>query len=495
MTKTAPSVPSGIGSGAALKQAAEREDRGSLFWVVKVGVGTVRVPRALFALVLVLCFVLSPVMVGGSAFHAAYAQDTDNPDATPGDEVATETPTAEPSETPSETPTDVASETPTDAPSATSEPTEAPDAGTPVVTESPTDAPTEIPTNTPTATPTSTEPEFSTAALSDIKITVSCRSNPELTRVENTSSSTVTITTIKSLIDLTGSEPYTVNRKLGPGKTVIFRSGSGATYGTVLTTSFLYTNGAYQNDGARINFDSLGGLTKRCAPKPPPAKPSKLSISIVCSGAPEKTTIKNIGEGSVTLSQLWTSYNKLGIEPFSLSKVLAPGAQITYESGANATSNRLTSQQIYTEGAGTREAVTVKVSTGKTFSKACPPAEHWIEVNLSQQRLYAWEGIVLVNTTLVSTGRPGFDTPTGTYYINSRYRWQTMSGCIQGECYYVPDIPFVQYFTYNGHALHGTYWHNNFGHVMSHGCVNLPTPFAEWLWYWANIGTRVVVHY
>jgi len=316
-----------------------------------------------------------------------------------------------------------------------------------------------------------------------------------LTRVENTGTTAVKITTIKSLIDLTGGEPFTVNRTLGAGRTVIFRSGSGATYGTILTTSSIYTNTAYENDGVRINFDGLGGLTKRCAPKPAVVYPSKLSVSINCGGAPELTTIKNIGQGPVPLSQLWTSYNKTGLEPFSLGKVLNPGASITYQSGSGASTNKLTQQQIYTEGAGTHEVVTVKVSTGKKFSKACPPAEHWIEVNLSQQRLYAWEGIILVNTTLVSTGRPGFDTPTGTFYINSRYRWQTMAGCIQGECYYVPDIPYVQYFTYIGHALHGTYWHNNFGHVMSHGCVNLPTPFAAWLWDWANIGTRVVVHY
>jgi lipoprotein-anchoring transpeptidase ErfK/SrfK len=457
-----------------------------------------------------LSFVLSPVTTGGGAYHVAVAQETtsDNPDATPEetvtDPVATETPTDVATETPTEiateSPTEAATAVPTDIPSETAAPTETPvDTGTPVVTESPTDIPTATPTKAATKTPTATptEPEFSGASLSDITITVDCRSDPELTRIDNHGSTAVTITTIKSLINLTGGEPFTVNRKLGAGKTVIFRSGSGATYGTILTTSFIYTNTAYENDGARINFGPLGGLTRRCPPKPPAKpKPSLLSVTIVCNGAPEKTIIKNVGLGPVTLATLRTTYGALGIEPFTLNRVLNPGSEITYQSGANTTStNRLTTQQIYTEGAGTHESVVVQVSTGKTFWKACPPAEHWIEVNLSQQRLYAWEGIFLANTTLVSTGRPGFETPTGTFYINSRYRWQTMSGCIQGECYYVPDIPFVQYFTYYGHALHGTYWHNNFGHTMSHGCVNLPTPFAEWLWYWANIGTRVVVHY
>jgi lipoprotein-anchoring transpeptidase ErfK/SrfK len=70
-----------------------------------------------------------------------------------------------------------------------------------------------------------------------------------------------------------------------------------------------------------------------------------------------------------------------------------------------------------------------------------------------------------------------------------------MAGCIQGECYYVPDVPWTQYFTNYGHALHGAYWHNDFGSTRSHGCVNLPLWFAEWLWNWATYGTRIWIHY
>jgi lipoprotein-anchoring transpeptidase ErfK/SrfK len=291
-----------------------------------------------------------------------------------------------------------------------------------------------------------------------------------------------------------------VNRLLGAGRTVIYRSGAGATDGTILTKSYIYTNTAYENEGVSINIESLGTITKQCPPKPPAPvkpKPSKLTITITCNTAPENTTITNIGEGPVTLDKLWTSYKPLSSEPLTLNKVLNPGSSITYQSGANTTStNRLETHQIYTESAGTHEVVTVQVTTSKTFSKACPPAERWVEVNLSQQRLYAWEGSYLVKTTLVSTGRyPQYETPTGTFYINSRYWSQTMAGCNQGECYYVPNVPYVQYFTYVGHALHGAYWHNNFGTRMSHGCVNLPVPFSEWLWYFTKIGTRVVIHY
>ena len=70
-----------------------------------------------------------------------------------------------------------------------------------------------------------------------------------------------------------------------------------------------------------------------------------------------------------------------------------------------------------------------------------------------------------------------------------------MEGVIGGEYYNVPDVPWVMYFTGVGHAIHGAYWHNNFGAVMSHGCVNLPVGFAAFLYDWAPDGTRIEIHY
>jgi hypothetical protein len=124
-----------------------------------------------------------------------------------------------------------------------------------------------------------------------------------------------------------------------------------------------------------------------------------------------------------------------------------------------------------------------------------PDGERVIEINLSTQYLIAWQGGVSVGETYVSTGRPGFDTPPGTYYILSHLESQTMEGVLGGEYYNVPDVPWVMYFTNLGHAIHGAYWHNNFGAVMSHGCVNLPVGFAEWLFYWAPNGARVEIHW
>jgi lipoprotein-anchoring transpeptidase ErfK/SrfK len=66
-----------------------------------------------------------------------------------------------------------------------------------------------------------------------------------------------------------------------------------------------------------------------------------------------------------------------------------------------------------------------------------------------------------------------------------------MEGLIGGEYYNVTDVPDVMYFTGVGHAIHGTYWHNNFGSVMSHGCINLPLDVAAWLYDWTPMGTPV----
>ncbi len=113
----------------------------------------------------------------------------------------------------------------------------------------------------------------------------------------------------------------------------------------------------------------------------------------------------------------------------------------------------------------------------------------WIDVDLTHQRLTAYEGQTMVRTTLISTGLPRTPTPTGQYHIGIKLRYDDMSG----PGYYLPDVPYTMYF-YGGYGLHGTYWHNNFGHPMSHGCVNLPTPEAEWLFNWAKVGTLVNIH-
>jgi lipoprotein-anchoring transpeptidase ErfK/SrfK len=114
----------------------------------------------------------------------------------------------------------------------------------------------------------------------------------------------------------------------------------------------------------------------------------------------------------------------------------------------------------------------------------------WIDVDLTNQRVYAYEGDVVVNEFIVSTGTWLTPTVTGQYKVYVKYRSAKMSG----PGYYLPNVPYIMYF-YKGYGLHGTYWHNNFGTPMSHGCVNLRTDDAAWLYEWASVGTLVNVHY
>lgn len=112
----------------------------------------------------------------------------------------------------------------------------------------------------------------------------------------------------------------------------------------------------------------------------------------------------------------------------------------------------------------------------------------WIEVILSEQRLVAWEDGRMAMSTPVSTGTEETPTIRGTFRIYRKFPAQRM----RGPGYDLPDVPYVMYFK-GSYALHGTYWHDNFGQPMSHGCINLPTGKAAWLYDWAPTGTPVVV--
>lgn len=116
-----------------------------------------------------------------------------------------------------------------------------------------------------------------------------------------------------------------------------------------------------------------------------------------------------------------------------------------------------------------------------------------IYVDLTNQRLYAYEGNNLVYNFLVSTGKWG-PTPTGTFNIWGKFRFTKMSGgsALLHTYYYLPNVPYVMFFSGDGVAasrgfsLHGTYWHDNFGHPMSHGCVNMKTPEAGIIYNWST---------
>jgi LysM repeat protein len=146
--------------------------------------------------------------------------------------------------------------------------------------------------------------------------------------------------------------------------------------------------------------------------------------------------------------------------------------------------------------AGQRLVIPGATSNPPASSQPVSSDGRWIDVNLSTQRLVAYNGNTAVYNALVSTGIARYPTPTGTFRIQRKYLYDDMTGGSQarGDYYYLPDVPHVQYF-YAGYSLHGTYWHNNFGTPMSHGCINLSKADAAWLFNWTSIGTKVVIHY
>ena len=128
--------------------------------------------------------------------------------------------------------------------------------------------------------------------------------------------------------------------------------------------------------------------------------------------------------------------------------------------------------------------------------------EKHIYVDLATQTLTAYEGSKLIYTYPVATGKWG-RTPTGDFHIWVKLKYTHMEGgSKEDNTYYnLYNVPYTMFF-YNdnvaksaGFSIHGAYWHNNFGHPMSHGCVNLSIPDSEWMYNWASVGTLVNVHY
>ena len=124
-------------------------------------------------------------------------------------------------------------------------------------------------------------------------------------------------------------------------------------------------------------------------------------------------------------------------------------------------------------------------------SAPAPTGGKWIDINISTQTITAYQGSTPVKSALVSTGVSWHPTPIGHYKVYMKVASQTMSGGVGAEAYYLPGVPWVMYFA-GANAIHGTYWHHNFGQRMSHGCVNLTIDDAHWFYDWAEMGTPVI---
>jgi len=153
------------------------------------------------------------------------------------------------------------------------------------------------------------------------------------------------------------------------------------------------------------------------------------------------------------------------------------------------------------------------------ISPDVPIEKKRIEVNLTTQALFAYEGDKQVFKTNISSGLPngpvdktgiGTKTPEGEFRIMDKMPAKHMGNgnlFADADDYELPGVPWTSFFTSQGHAFHGTYWHENFGTPMSHGCINMRTEEAKWIFLWASpkhqigktynrgFGTLVQIHY
>mgnify|MGYP001791418761 CR=1 FL=1 len=168
-----------------------------------------------------------------------------------------------------------------------------------------------------------------------------------------------------------------------------------------------------------------------------------------------------------------------------------------------------TSRKAWTSGAGNWEWASSKVvDAGYFIPRFFNMGIQWVDINLSNQTLTV-VGIVVyeyeerrfsqssqaVFSSLISSGKPGYETPTGQYFVYSKQIAADMQSAPgAAEPYYAPAVPYVLWFN-GSYSIHGANWHNNFGRAVSHGCVNLPMSAAAWVFQSVGAGMRVSVHY
>jgi len=133
-----------------------------------------------------------------------------------------------------------------------------------------------------------------------------------------------------------------------------------------------------------------------------------------------------------------------------------------------------------------------------------PQTGRWVDVNLNEQIATAYEGHTAVRSVLISSGRPGWETPIGVFPVLRRLEKDTMDGATlvgqgpngTGADYKVENVRYVQYFTADGSAIHENYWRRpaTFGMPGSHGCIGMMPADAAWFWEFARVGTPLVIH-
>jgi len=171
------------------------------------------------------------------------------------------------------------------------------------------------------------------------------------------------------------------------------------------------------------------------------------------------------------------------------------GQRLTVSGYTDSTSNNISTDSAtgstddvsYTEN--TEDTNNYYSSIDPIHNSLMATGQHWIEVDLSEQLLTAWDGDTPIMSSYISGGKEETPTVLGRFSVNYKLTKQDM----RGDDYELPDVPWVMYF-FEDYAIHGAYWHNVFGTPRSHGCVNMKISDAQWLYEWSPYGTEVYIH-
>jgi lipoprotein-anchoring transpeptidase ErfK/SrfK len=221
--------------------------------------------------------------------------------------------------------------------------------------------------------------------------------------------------------------------------------------------------------------------------------------TIAQAGGQSITMLNAAGKALAQTSALNAAGTTFGVTRTSVTNLPAPrsvpgGAYAPSKGSSGTAFSMLTDSRTTQAASDTTQPASLRSEAPTQTAPGAQGDAKWIDVSIATQSLRAYEGDKVVFETLVSAGVAAHPTVKGTFHIFQKLVADDMAGGSGASAYFLPAVPYVMYFAEDGYALHGTYWHHNFGHPMSHGCVNLATPDAKWLYNWAPMGTTVIVH-
>lgn len=212
------------------------------------------------------------------------------------------------------------------------------------------------------------------------------------------------------------------------------------------------------------------------------------SIDLVVDSAKIQSYVDNI---SKRISNAPVDKKVLKDETTGAELVIQAGRDGTELAGKNELAAAITNA--LNKKSGTTQTMNIQTAAHKTVNMSA--YDKWIEVDLSEQRTTAYERTNPVKNFTIASGTKGHETVTGEFAIWLKVRKQTMQGGSKadGSYYSIPNVEWVSYF-YKDYALHGAWWREKFGAPASHGCVNMTNTDAQWVYEWAPVGTKVIVH-